>query len=118
MGDENGRRWAGAAPPGLALFSPAAPLHPSTRGACRGPRFWRFRAWQKRASASTRNPRIAETTFDLSKIQLGIALSHAFLARNLPERSYHEAFRGKSRGPQSPALRLRKMMAHRDCLRQ
>src|SRR5712691_12264867 len=76
----------------------AAPLHPSTRGACRGPRFWRFRAWQKRASASTRNPRIAETTFDLSKTQLGTALSHAFLARSFPERSYHEAFRGKSRG--------------------
>src|SRR5713226_10069195 len=62
----------------------AAPLHPSTRGACRGPRFWRFRAWQKRASASTRNPRIAETTFDLSKTQPCIALSHAFLARSFP----------------------------------
>src|SRR5713226_6132365 len=72
----------------------AAPLHPSTRGACRGPRLRRFRAWQKHTSRSTRNSTYAETTFDLSKTQPGMALSHAFfevktnLLKELP------AFRG------------------------
>src|SRR5437016_5993778 len=31
----------------------AAPLHPSTRSACQGPRFWRLGAWQKPTSRST-----------------------------------------------------------------
>src|SRR5713226_2430412 len=34
----------------------AVPLHPSTRGACRGPRLRRLEAWQKRAFASTGIP--------------------------------------------------------------
>src|SRR5712691_7167497 len=34
----------------------AAPLHPSTRGACRGPRLRRLEASQKRAFASTGIP--------------------------------------------------------------
>src|SRR5260370_13211716 len=56
----------------------AAPLHPSTRGACRGPRLWRLGPWQKHTSRSTRNSTYAETTFDLSKTQPRMALSHAF----------------------------------------
>src|SRR5713226_6609264 len=85
----------------------AAPLHPSTRGACRGPRLWRLGAWQRRASGSTRNPYMAENDIRFVKDPTRHGTEPCiFEAQSLPA-----AFRGKSKGSQSPAPSLMIMMA-------